>query len=168
MKALERENRELWQANEILPRRSSTAHRSDDFFIDEHRSSLGVESICSLLPIAPSTYYEVVAKRTDVGRLSARARRDMAMRIEIRWGRRRTSIAQGPEQPGREFSRAASKAGADDAGISIRRRLATVHSIFSALRNLFVPPHQKNSALAIHIHRIRAMAQWKAVTGATA
>ncbi|TAY05311.1 IS6 family transposase, partial [Rhizobium ruizarguesonis] len=24
------------------------------------------------------------------------------------------------------------------------------------------------SALAIHIHRIRAMAQWKAVTGATA
>ncbi|WP_143534267.1 DDE-type integrase/transposase/recombinase, partial [Rhizobium sullae] len=41
-------------------------------------------------------------------------------------------------------------------------------SIFSALRNLFVPPHQKNSALAIHIHRIRAMAQWKAVTGATA
>ncbi|MCM5693053.1 IS6 family transposase, partial [Sinorhizobium meliloti] len=25
-----------------------------------------------------------------------------------------------------------------------------------------------NSALAIHIHRIRAKAQWKAVTGATA
>ncbi|MBY3027478.1 IS6 family transposase [Rhizobium leguminosarum] len=41
-------------------------------------------------------------------------------------------------------------------------------SVFSAVRNLFVAPHQKNSALAIHIHRIRAMAQWKAVTGATA
>jgi putative transposase len=53
-------------------------------FIDEHRSMLGVEPICRLLPIAPSTYYEVIAKRTDVDRLSARARRDMAMKVEIR------------------------------------------------------------------------------------
>ena len=53
-------------------------------FIDEHRSVLGVEPICRLLPIAPSTYYEVVAKRTDVDRLSARARRDIAMKVEIR------------------------------------------------------------------------------------
>jgi transposase InsO family protein len=53
-------------------------------FIDEHRSVLGVEPICRLLPIAPSTYYEVIAKRRDVGRLSARARRDMAMKVEIR------------------------------------------------------------------------------------
>ncbi len=53
-------------------------------FIDEHRSVLGVEPICRLLPIAPSTYYEVVAKRTDVDRLSARARSDMVMKVEIR------------------------------------------------------------------------------------
>lgn len=53
-------------------------------FIDEHRSVLGVEPICRLLPIAPSTYYDAVAKRTDVDRLSVRARRDMAMKIEIR------------------------------------------------------------------------------------
>lgn len=33
--------------------------------------------------------------------------------------------------------------------------------VFSAVRNLFVPPHQKRSALATHIHRIRAMAHWK-------
>ena len=53
-------------------------------FIDEHRPVLGVEPICRLLPIAPSTYYEVVAKRTDVGRLSARERNDIAMKVEIR------------------------------------------------------------------------------------
>jgi putative transposase len=53
-------------------------------FIDEHRSVLGVEPICKLLPIAPSTYYEAISKRTDVDRLSVRARRDMAMKIEIR------------------------------------------------------------------------------------
>ncbi|TWB46450.1 DDE superfamily endonuclease [Rhizobium sp. ERR 922] len=37
-------------------------------------------------------------------------------------------------------------------------------SIFSALRNLFVIPHPKRSAPATHVHRIRAMAHWKAVT----
>ncbi|MEK1855910.1 MAG: IS6 family transposase, partial [Phyllobacterium sp.] len=36
---------------------------------------------------------------------------------------------------------------------------------FSALRNLFVPPSTKHSAIAIRIHRIRAMAEWNAVTG---
>ncbi|ANP90891.1 transposase (plasmid) [Rhizobium leguminosarum] len=41
-------------------------------------------------------------------------------------------------------------------------------SLFSAVRNLFVAPHQRHSALATHIHRIRAMAQWKAVTAAIA
>jgi putative transposase len=53
-------------------------------FIDEHRSKFGVEPICRLLPIAPSTYYDAIAKRTDVDRLSARARRDAAMKVEIR------------------------------------------------------------------------------------
>jgi len=53
-------------------------------FIDEHRTVLGAEPICRLLPIAPSTYYEVVAKRKDVDRLSARTRRDMALKVEIR------------------------------------------------------------------------------------
>jgi putative transposase len=37
-------------------------------------------------------------------------------------------------------------------------------SVFSAVRNLFAPPHQKRSALATHIHRIRAIVQWNAVT----
>ena len=53
-------------------------------FIDEHRSVFGVEPICRLLPIAPSTYYDNVAKRLDVDRLSVRARSDIALKIEIR------------------------------------------------------------------------------------
>ncbi|MBB3745447.1 hypothetical protein FHX10_004990, partial [Rhizobium sp. BK591] len=52
-------------------------------FIDEHRSVFGVEPICRLLPIALSTYYENVAKREDVDRLSVRARSDIAWKIEI-------------------------------------------------------------------------------------
>lgn len=53
-------------------------------FIDEYRAVFGVEPICRLLPIAPSTYYENIAKRLDVDRLSIRARRDLALKVEIR------------------------------------------------------------------------------------
>lgn len=53
-------------------------------FIDEHRVVHGVEPICRLLPIAPSTYHAHVAKRDDPARLSDRARRDAALRIEVR------------------------------------------------------------------------------------
>ncbi len=53
-------------------------------FIDEHRGVFGVEPICRLLPIAPSTYFENVAKRLDVDRLSVRARSDISLKIEIR------------------------------------------------------------------------------------
>jgi len=53
-------------------------------FIDEHRLVFGVEPICRLLPTAPSTCYENVSKRLDVDRLSPRARRDTALKVEIR------------------------------------------------------------------------------------
>ena len=52
-------------------------------FIDDHRGYLGVEPICKVLPIAPSTYHDHVAKRRDPSRLSAMAKRDMAVRPEI-------------------------------------------------------------------------------------
>ena len=53
-------------------------------FIDDHRAIYGVEPICRVLPIAPSTYHADAAKRIDLLRLSARARRDVALRIEVR------------------------------------------------------------------------------------
>jgi putative transposase len=41
-------------------------------------------------------------------------------------------------------------------------------SVFSAVRNLFVPPRSSRSALATHLHRLSAMAHWKAVAGVAA
>ncbi len=38
-------------------------------------------------------------------------------------------------------------------------------SIFSAIRNLFASPRTSRSAFQIHLHRLNAMAAWKAVTG---
>jgi putative transposase len=52
-------------------------------FIDDHRRAYGVEPICKVLPIAPSTYHDHVAKRVDPTKLSARAKRDRALRPEI-------------------------------------------------------------------------------------
>ena len=52
-------------------------------FIDEHSDTYGVEPICSVLPIAPSTYYAQKARQLDFSRLSARAKRDAALSVEI-------------------------------------------------------------------------------------
>ncbi len=52
-------------------------------FIDNHRETYGVEPICKVLPIAPSTYHAHVAKRADPEKLSARAKRDMVLKPEI-------------------------------------------------------------------------------------
>ena len=53
-------------------------------FIDEHRAVHGVEPICRVLPIAPSTYHAHAARRADPSKLPARARRDTTLRTEIR------------------------------------------------------------------------------------
>lgn len=53
-------------------------------FIDEHREVAGVESICSELPIAPSTYYTHKAAQADPTKLSPRRRRDASLQAEIR------------------------------------------------------------------------------------
>lgn len=53
-------------------------------FIDAHREAYGVLSVCRVLPIAPSTYHAHVASRVEPTRRSARARRDDALRPEVR------------------------------------------------------------------------------------
>jgi hypothetical protein len=53
-------------------------------FIDDHRSAYGVESICIVLPIAPSTYYVYATRRADPRRLPARQQRDALLSEHIR------------------------------------------------------------------------------------
>ncbi|WP_423915837.1 IS3 family transposase [Caballeronia sp.] len=92
LKALERENRELRQVNEIL-RKASALFRAGGArppteimitFIDDHRSTYGVEPICKVLPIAPSTYYMHVARRKNPGLLPPRLQRDRQLKDQIR------------------------------------------------------------------------------------
>jgi putative transposase len=52
-------------------------------FIDQHRDTCGVEPICAVLPIAPSTYFLRKAQQQDTTTRSARARRDDELRAAI-------------------------------------------------------------------------------------
>ncbi len=76
LKALERENRELRQANEILRKASA--------YFAMAELDCRFKSICKVLPIAPSTYHEHAAKRADPAKLSPRAKRDVSLKVEVR------------------------------------------------------------------------------------
>ena len=52
-------------------------------FIDDHREAYGVEPICRVLPIAPSTYHAHAARRADPSRLPDRLRRDSDLKVGI-------------------------------------------------------------------------------------
>jgi transposase InsO family protein len=52
-------------------------------FIDDHRQAHGVEPICKLFPIAPSTYHAHAARLRDPARQCSRARRDATLMPEI-------------------------------------------------------------------------------------
>ena len=53
-------------------------------FIDGHRDEFGVEPICGVLPIAPSTYYSYKVREADPALRPTRAKRDEELRGEIK------------------------------------------------------------------------------------
>ena len=53
-------------------------------FIDSHRAVAGVEPICRVLQIAPSTYYDRKAKERDPSKRSARALSDEVAKALIK------------------------------------------------------------------------------------
>jgi len=52
-------------------------------YIDNHKEKHGVESICNVLPIAPSTYYDWKVKQRQPEKRSIRAQRDDVLKVEI-------------------------------------------------------------------------------------
>ena len=74
-------------------------------FVDANRESYGVEPICRMLPIAPSTYYEQEAREKDPSRLPARAKRDVQLRGEIRRVRQENFDVYGVRKVWRQLCR---------------------------------------------------------------
>ncbi|MDN7351020.1 IS3 family transposase [Acetobacter senegalensis] len=90
IRQLERENRELRQANEILRKASAyfcpggtRPHlQAMTRFIEEHRQTYGVGSICRVLSIAPSAYYASRARQENP---CVRSQKDKELCHEICW-----------------------------------------------------------------------------------
>ena len=65
----------------------------------------GVEPICKVLPIAPSTYYEEKARRADPSRLPARAHRDAFLNEEVRRVWEENRMVYGARKVWRQLNR---------------------------------------------------------------
>jgi transposase InsO family protein len=74
-------------------------------FIDQHRESYGVEPICAVLPIAPSTYFLRQSQQQDPTTRSARAQRDDALRAAIQRVWDDNDQAYGPRKVWRQLRR---------------------------------------------------------------
>ena len=52
-------------------------------YVDDNKTSYGVEPICKVLPIALSTYYDYKAKQRQPELRSSRAKNDDVLKFEI-------------------------------------------------------------------------------------
>ncbi|MBD3727744.1 MAG: IS3 family transposase [Moraxella osloensis] len=89
---LEREIKELKQANEIIRKaagffRPGGARPQTEVmikFIDDEKDNYGVESICRILPIAPSTYYRIKDEQENPEKQSRRKQSDKHLIEQIK------------------------------------------------------------------------------------
>jgi putative transposase len=98
---------------------------------------------------------------TDKLRSYGAARRQVMPNVEHRSHKGLNNRAENSHVPLRKRER--TMQGFRSAG-SLQRFV----SIFSALRNLFVPPRSQHFAFQIRLHRLQAIAEWKAVAGTVA
>jgi len=74
-------------------------------YIDEHKDRFGVEPICKMLPIAPSTYYELKARERDPARLPARQKRDAELCPQIQRVWRENFCVYGARKTWKQLNR---------------------------------------------------------------
>ena len=74
-------------------------------FIDLHRGEYGVEPICKVLPIAPSTYYAHKAREADPALRPERAKRDELLGVEIERVWRENRSVYGARKVWRQLGR---------------------------------------------------------------
>ncbi len=74
-------------------------------FIDAHRGAYGVEPICRVLPIAPSTCHAHVARRADPAKASARVQQDQILSEQIRRVHEATFGVHGVRNVWRQLAR---------------------------------------------------------------
>jgi putative transposase len=91
----------------------------------------------------------------------AAARRQVMPDVEHHSHKRLNNRAENSHLPFRRRERVMQ-------GFRSPRYLQRFVNVFSAVRNLFVPPRSSRSAPATHLHRLNAMVEWKAVANIAA
>jgi transposase InsO family protein len=74
-------------------------------FIDDYKDVYGVEPMCRVLPIAPSTYYEHARRRREPERRPVREKRDEALSVEVARVHRENFSVYGAEKVWRQLNR---------------------------------------------------------------
>lgn len=118
-------------------------------FIDDHRRIYGVEPICRVLPIAPSTYHAHQEVRRDPDRASARARRDAVLGEKIR----RVYDANFQVYGARKVWRQLRREGEDVARCTVER-LMTEMGLQGAVRGKSVKTTRTNPATPCPLDRV--------------
>jgi len=114
IRQLERENLELRRARSsarrqlFRPRGARPPTEAMTAFVDGHRARFGVEPICTMLPIASSTYHEHKARQADPSRLPVRVQRGAILSEEIArvWEESRRLYRACKVKVGRQLRRA--------------------------------------------------------------
>jgi putative transposase len=106
---------------------------------------------------------DVAPRRIITDKLSSygAARRQVMPRVEHRSHKGLNNRAENSHLPLRKRERMMQ-------GFRSAGGLQRFTSVFSAARNLFIPPRSHRSALATHVYRLRAMAAWKSAAGVLA
>jgi len=98
---------------------------------------------------------------TDKLGSSAAARRQVMAAVEFRSHKRLNTRAANSHLPFRRREQVMQ-------GFRSAGGLQRFVSVFSAVRNLFVPPRSRRSARATHLHRLNAMTAWKVAANVAA
>jgi hypothetical protein len=104
-------------------------------FINDHRAAYGVESICRVVPIAPSTYYRYRARQLDPTKRSACAVRDDVLKAIIQRIWREHDQAYGCRKSGSKWAGKAVAFGEELAkGFAAVRRSGGVDHVLESRR----------------------------------
>jgi putative transposase len=160
---------DVWHLDEVVISIAGKKHwlwgavDQDGYVLDEIVQKRRDTKAAKRLLTRPMKKQGTVPKRIITDKLPSfgSARRQVMPRVEHRSHKGLNNRAENSHLPLRKRERVMQ-------GFRSVGGLQQVTSVFSAVRNLFVPPNSHQSALATHLHRLQTMAAWEAAAGVPA
>lgn len=160
---------DVWHLDEVVIRIAGKTHwlwravDQDGYVLDEIVQTRRNTKAAKRLLTRLMKKQGMAPKRIVTDKLSSYgvARRQVMPRVEHRSHKGLNNRAENSHVPLRKRERIMQ-------GFRSAGGLQRFTSVFSAVRNLFVPPHSRRSALATHLYRLQAIAAWKTATGTAA